>query len=78
MARKLLGLARWLGVAWRMGLARMVWRLGMGMAGLELGIWLGMLWWGLGLGIRVGMVGCGMVRLGSVLGLAAVLLLSVA
>jgi len=54
----------------------MVWRLGMGLAGL--GIWLGMLWLGVGLGIRLGMVGGGMVRLGSVLGMAAVLLLSVA
>jgi len=60
-------------MAWRLG---MVWRLGMGLAGL--GIWLGMLWLGVGLGIRLGMVGGGMVRLGSVLGMAAVLLLSVA
>lgn len=63
-------------MAWRMGVARMVRRLGL--AWLELGIWLGMLWLGLGMGIRVGMVGCWMVRLGALLGLAAILLLSVA
>ena len=56
----------------------MVWRLGLGMAWLELGLWLGMLWLGLGMGIRLGMVGGWMVRLGSFLGVAAVLLLSVA
>lgn len=44
--------------------------MGMGLARLELGIWLGMLWMGIGLG----MVGYGMVRLGSLLGVATVLL----
>lgn len=48
----------------------------MGLARLELGIWLGMLRLGMGLGFRLGMelVGSRMVGLGAVLGVASVLL----